>query len=280
MNHIITELEGCCVYIDDVVIFSDTWEEHISRTRKFFEKLRAAGLVINLAKSELGQAQVTYLGHVVGQGKVFPNTAKTKAIHEFPAPVTRKELMRFLGMSGFYRKFVNNFATLVSPLTNLLGKKVKFSWSKECQEAFEKLKSILANEPVLLAPNFNKPFKLAVDASDVAVGAVLLQEYDGIEHPVCYYSKKLCKHQVPYSTVEKETLALIMALQHFDVYLSSPVSSVVVYTDHNPLVFLDKFKNKNQRLIRWGLFLQAYNIDVRHIKGRDNLIADSLSRIG
>ena len=110
--------------------------------------------MINLAKSELGQAQVTYLGHVVGQGKVFRNTAKTKAIFEFPTPLTKKELMRFLGMAGFYRKFVNNFANLVSPLTNLLGKKVKCSWSKECQEAFEKLKSILANEPVLLAPNF------------------------------------------------------------------------------------------------------------------------------
>jgi hypothetical protein len=162
----------------------------------------------------------------------------------------------------------------------LLSKRNKFLWTEKCQEAFDRLKAILKSAPVLTAPNFNQSFKLSVDASDVGVGAVLIQEdSNGIDHPVCYFSKKLNKHQRNYSTIEKECLALILALQHFEVYISSAPSPVVVYSDHNPLTFIDKMKNKNQRLLRWSLFLQEYNLNIRHIKGKDNLIADALSRV-
>lgn len=152
-------------------------------------------------------------------------------------------------------------------------------WSKECQGAFEKIKSLLLSVPVLKAPDFEKPFKLQVDASDIGAGAVLLQEgHHGIDHPVCYYSYKFNKHQVNYSTTEKETMALLLALQHFDVYLGTTVAPVEVYTDHNPLVFIEKMKNKNQRLLRWSLAFQEYNLIIRHIQGRNNVIADALSR--
>ena len=138
---------------------------------------------------------------------------------------------------------------------------------------------MLQSAPVLRAPDFGSPFKLAVDASDVAAGAVLLQDDDeGVEHPVCYFSKKFTKSQQNYSTVEKECLALVLALQHFEVYVSSSSSPIVVYSDHNPLVFLHKLKDKNQRLLRWSLMLQEYSLDIRHIKGKDNVIADCLSR--
>ena len=134
--------------------------------------------------------------------------------------------------------------------------------------------------PVLLAPDFDKAFKLAVDASDVGAGGVLLQEdSNGVDHPVCYFSRKFNKQQRNYSTIEKECLALILAIQHFEVYLTSSATPIVVFSDHNPLSFLHKMKNKNQRLLRWGLQLQEYNLEIRHIKGKDNIIPDALSRL-
>ena len=215
----------------------------------------------------------------MGNGQVKPTEAKVEAISNFPVPTCKRELMRFLGMASYYRKFCNNFSVITEPLTNLLSIRMRFRWTSDCQNAFDKLKAILRSEPVLLAPNFNKEFKLAIDASDVGAGGVLLQEDDsGVDHPVCYFSKKFNKHQKNYSTVEKECLSLILALQHFEVYLTSSSSPIVVFSDHNPLTFIHKMKNKNQRLLRWSLLLQEYNLDIRHIKGKDNIIPDALSR--
>ena len=156
--------------------------------------------------------------------------------------------MRFLGLAGYYRKFCYNFSEITEPLTNLLKKGKQFVWNDRCQNSFETVKAILMNTPVLLAPDFNKPFKLAVDASDIGAGAILVQDdNNGVEHPVCYFSRKFNKHQKNYSTIEKECLALIIAIQHFEVYLTSAVTPIVVFSDHNPLSFLHKLKNKNQR---------------------------------
>lgn len=169
---------------------------------------------------------------------------------------------------------------MASPLTDLLSPKVSFNWSNACQSAFEQTKSFLGNAPILVASRFDQPFKLAVDASDTGIGAVLLQEgSDGVEHPVSYFSWKLDVHQKRYSTIENEALALIMALEHFEVYVGSTVAPVIVYTDHNPLVFLHRMRNKNRRLMNWSLRLQAFNVEVRHIRGRDNVLADALSRL-
>ena len=162
----------------------------------------------------------------------------------------------------------------------MLKAKVKFIWSDECQRSFEKLKAILVSEPVLAAPNFTKPFHMAIDASDVGVGAVLLQENrEGIEKPVCYFSKKLNQYQKKYSTIEKEALSLVLAVQQFEVYLTNSDGDITIYTDHNPLVFLEKFKTKNQRLYRWSLMLQPFPLKIVHIKGKNNVIADALSRV-
>ena len=208
INKVIADLEGCEAYIDDVIIYSDTWEEHLRIIYEFFNRLSRAKLTINLSKSEFCQAQVTYLGHVVGQGQVKPLTAKVEAIASFPQPESKRQLMRFLGMAGYYRRFCPNFAAVAEPLTQLLNKRAKFIWSEKCDKAFAKLKAMLQSAPVLRAPDFGSPFKLAVDASDAAAGAVLLQDDDeGVEHPVCYFSKKFTKSQQNYSTVEKECLA-------------------------------------------------------------------------
>lgn len=187
--------------------------------------------------------------------------------------------MRFLGMIGYYRNFCCNFSTVVSPLTNLLKKSVKFDWSLECQQAFENAKLLLSSAPVLVAPKLDQPFQIQVDASQVGAGAVLLQrDKNGVDRPVCYFSRKFNQHQCNYSTIEKEALALIWALQNFDVYVGGGLHPVVIYSDHNPLTFLHSLKNANQRLMRWALFLQPYRLSIRHIKGVENVMADALSR--
>ena len=175
-----------------------------------------------------------------------------------------------------YRNDILNLAH--DHLTALLKKDMKFSWTQNCRISFERIKTMLTNEPILKAPDFDKPFKLAVDASDVGAGAVLLQEQNNVDHPVCYFSRKFDRHQQNYSTIEKESLALLLALQHFDVYLCSSPFVINVYTDHNPLVFVNKMKNNNQRLLRWSIILQQYNVSINHIRGSENVIADALSR--
>ena len=279
INKVTSGLKGCGAYIDDLVIYSDNWEQHLVQLRDLLFRLRDAKLTVNLVKSEFCHAHVVFLGYVVGQGQVAPVTAKVEAIQRYPVPKDKRDLMRFLGMAGYYRKFCHNFATIASPLTALLQKKQKFVWTSACQSAFERIKSVLLLAPVLVAPNFSAPFKLFVDACDIGVGGVLLQEdLQGIDHPVCYFSKKFDAHQCNYSTCEKETLALLLSLQHFDIYLRPTVAPVQVFTDHNPLVFINKMRNSNQRLLRWSLTLQEYDLEICHVKGRDNVLADALSR--
>ena len=175
VNSLVSSLEGCEAYIDDLVVYSEDWDVHVQRIRELFRRLAAAKMTVNLAKSEFGGASVSFLGHVVGSGHVRPLSAKVEAILAFPTPTNRKELMRFLGMAGYYRRFCHNFSDVVAPLTNLLRKEVKFIWSSDCQSAFDQVKALLSTNPVLMAPDFNQPFSLMVDASDVGAGAVLTQ---------------------------------------------------------------------------------------------------------
>ncbi len=278
MNRVVSGLEGCAVYLDDLVVFSDSWDLHLKRLRAVLGRLSEAKLTVNLAKCSFAQATITYLGKVVGNGEVRPLSAKVQAICEYPAPITKKELMRFLGLVGYYRSFCRNFSSVVAPLTDLLKAKVKFVWSVNCALAFDNVKSLLCSSAVLAAPCFDRSFSLQVDASQVGAGAVLQQgDEEGVVRPVSFFSRKFNSYQLNYSVVEKEALALIWALQHFDVYVSLG-QPIVVYTDHNPLTFLNSFHCPNQRLIRWSLFLQAYTLDIRHIRGSENSVADALSR--
>ena len=280
MNLITKDLEGCIVYIDDVIIYSDDWATHLDRIEAFFRAVKDAGLVINLSKCEFVKAQVKYLGHKVGLGRLLPKDANIESVYKFPVPVCKRQVRRFLGLVGYYRRFVKNFTEISFPLTELLKKQRKFAWGDDCQSAFDKLRAVLTNHPILHSPDWSKPFVLATDASDVGVGAVLLQsDSQGIEHPISYFSKKLSPSQRKYSTVEKEALALILALQHFEVYVSGGREPIEVRTDHNPLVFLNRFKNKNSRLTRWSILLQEWNLLIKHVNRKDNVVPDALSRI-
>ena len=167
VNKLVRDIDGCEGYIDDVVIYSDNWSDHIRQIKRFFQIMREAKLTINLMKSEFGKATVKYLGHIVGQGQVRPLDAKIQTIVKYPIPTSRKELARFLGMAGYYRNFCLNFSEIAAPLTNLLSKKVKFVWTDDCQMAFDKVKLLLQKSPVLKSPDYKKPFKLIIDSSDV-----------------------------------------------------------------------------------------------------------------
>jgi hypothetical protein len=280
MDIVVRDLDNTEVYVDDLIVYTETWSQHLAAIRALFEKLRKHKLTVNIVKSDFAKATVQYLGHVVGCGKILPVAAKVQAILDLPAPGNRKAVMRIVGMVGFYRKFCPNLSSIISPLTDLVSPRVKFEWTRQCQEALNRVKRILISSPVLFSPNYSKEFKLYVDSSDIGVGAALMQEdEDQIEHPLSYFSKKLTNCQKKYSTVEKEALSLLLAVKHYDVYLSSSPLPVQIFTDHNPLVFINRMKNDNQRLLRWSLILQEYQLVINHVKGRDNIIADALSRV-
>lgn len=185
-------------------------------------------------------------------------------------------------MAGFYRRFCPNFSAIAAPLTSMLSPKKDYQWSDECQRAFDSIKLMLSSDPVLHSPYFTQPFELHVDACDTGSGAALLQKSGttNVFHPVSYFSSKFKKHQRSYSTVAKEALSLILALDHFKYFLHGSPFPICVRTDHNPLRFINKMQNSNQRLMRWSLLLQEYDLVINHIKGAENVIADTLSRSG
>ena len=280
INYVIQDLEGVYAYLDDILIISNSWADHLNKLKRLFDRLARAGLTINLAKSVFGQGQVEYLGHLVGGGWTRPKQANIEAMVSFPTPTDRKSLLRYLGMVGYYRRFCSNFSTIAEPLTNLTSPKVPFKWTPLCDEAFRKLKQFMISDPVLKTPLHDRPFTLQIDASAVGVGAVLLQENPstGVLHPVCYYSAKLKKHQKNYSTIELEALSLVMALKRFEIYLHQHSYPVRIQTDHNPITFIKKMAHKNQRILRWAIEIQRFNLTLEHIKGKLNVIADPLSR--
>ena len=190
--------------------------------------------------------------------------------------MNKREIQRFLGAIGYFRRFIPNFSTLALPLTNLLKKDVKFVWDENCNSSFTKLKSILCNYPILRLPDFSKPFNLYIDASGVGIGSCLFQEDAGINYPISYFSKKLTPAQSKYSTIVREAFALVSSVKHFSIYLEC--GKTTVYTDHNPLTFIHKFKANNAKLLRWSLILSSYDIEIKHVRGVDNSLADWLSR--
>ena len=266
-------------YLDDVIIFSENWKQHLQHLRQVLQSFRDAGLTVKAKKCQFGMAQCTYLGHVVGSGAVCPDPAKTEAVKSFPLPHTKKQVRAFLGLTGYYRRFIPNYSSVAVPLTDLTKKDApsKVIWSEKCDHAFRQLKELLCNAPLLSTPDFDRSFVLQTDASERGVGAVLSQcDDEGMEHPVAYFSKKLLPREERYSTVEKECLAIRLGIQAFKVYLLG--RQFEIQTDHRALVWLDRLKEHNARLTRWSLALQPYQFVVIHRPGQANGNADALSR--
>jgi phospholipid-translocating ATPase len=224
--------------------------------------------------------ECVYLGHKIGNGEVKLDQEKISAVVNYPVPRTKKQVRGFLGLTGYYRKFIQNYAAKAAPLTDLTKKSLpdKVNWSESCEKAFKELKEMLCQTPILRSPDFEKEFILQTDASDIGVGAVLSQlDEEGKDCPLAYYSRKLLPREQKYSTVEKECLAIRLAVEHFRVYLLG--KPFTIHTDHRSLVWLNRFKDKNGRLTRWSLALQPYIFKVVHKAGAKNGNADALSRI-
>ncbi|CAM4627222.1 unnamed protein product [Lepidochelys olivacea] len=271
-------------YIDDICVFSQTWEDHVSQVRQVLDRLQGAGLTVKAEKCKVGMAEVSYLGHWVGSGRLKPEPAKVEVIRDWPAPHTKKQVQAFIGLAGYYRRFVPHFSAIATPVTELCkkGKPDKVVWTEQCQEAFRALKEALVSGPVRANPDFDKPFVVFTDASDTGLGAVLMQEDEkGERHPIVYLSKKLLPREPHYAAIEKECLAMVWALKKLEPYLFG--RHFTMYTDHSPLTWLHQMKGANAKLLRWSLLLQDYDMDdmdVVHVKGSANLIADALSRRG
>lgn len=255
------------VYIDDVVIHSATWKEHLEHIEVIFQKLKEAGLTVKMSKCTFAEKECTYLGHRIGQGGVKPEESKVNAIKNMARPKTKKEVRSFLGMSGYYRRFIGNYSEKAEPLTELTKKGIpdQVPWTEREENAFQKLKQSLTNATVMRNPDLRKTFTLQTDAS--GVGAVLSQDNElGIDQPIAYYSRKLLPREKNYSTVEQECLAIKLAVKHFEIYLMG--KPFIIQTDHRALQWLYKFKEKNSRLTRWSLELQPYQFRVEHRKGK------------
>ncbi len=266
-------------YLDDVVIHSERWEDHLDRLRRVFMELRRAGLATNPRKCHLALFEAKYLGFRVRRGLIKPQERKVEAVRAAPRPSTKTQVRAFLGLAGYYRCFIPNFSSLATPLTDLTrkGQPECVVWNPEMEKAFQRIKSALTEEPVLHAPDFGCPFLLQTDASETGLGAVLSQVQEGEEHPILFISRKLTSAEKNYATVEKEALAIKWAVLELQYHLLG--RKFTLLTDHAPLQWMARAKDTNARVTRWFLALQDFCFVVRHRAGASNTNADGLSQI-
>ena len=268
------------VYIDDLLVYSRTWKEHLHHLARVMDRLRDVNLKLKLTKCHFVRQSVEFLGHVLTPQGLQPNPRQVAAVKGFPVPQNISELRQFLGLASYYRRFIAQFAKVASPLHQLTRKEVRWNWTKECHDAFDLLKGKLLSSPVLAYPDFNHDFVLETDASVRGLGAILSQyKSDDKLHPIAYASRVLSNAEKHYSITELETLAVVWAIQHFHAYLYG--HNVTIFTDHSAVrAILDK-PESNGKHARWWLKVFGSginNLKVVHRPGRENLGADALSR--
>ncbi|KAL6424939.1 hypothetical protein ACFW04_010072 [Cataglyphis niger] len=278
MDNVLSGLQGneLFVYMDDIVIYARSLKEHEVKFNKLMERLRKANLKLQPDKCEFLCREVAYLGHIIGADGVKPDPNKIKSISEFPIPKNEKNIKQFLGLAGYYRRFIPQFSKTAKPLTDLLKKNNTFNWQQRQTEAFNILRNALCSEPVLQYPDFTKPFVLTTDASGYAIGGVLSQGQIGKDLPIAYTSRVLNTAEQNYSTIEKECLAIIYCTNHFRPYLYGKKFTII--TDHKPLVWLHSIKDPSSRLWKWRTKLAEYEYEIQYKKGSLNNNADALSR--
>ena len=267
----------CMVYLDDVIVYSKSFNAHLDNLRSVFDRFRKEGLKLKPKKCHFCKPEVLYLGHVVGRNGIKPNPEKVEVIRTYPVPSNCDEVRSFVALVSYYRRFVKGFASIASPLNNLLKKGVTFEWNDECQTAFERLRDSLLEAPILSYPNFQETFSLYTDASNTGIGAILAQHIDGCEKTIAYASRSLKPHERKYATIDRECLALVWGIKHFRPYLYGREFEVI--TDHNPLKWLDNAKDPHSRLSRWSLSLQSYAFTIKHRPGKSHGNVDTLSRM-
>ena len=223
-------------YLDDIIVFAATWEEHLARLRQVFERLRHAQLKLGAEKCTFAAKEVCYLGHRVTSEGLLPDPTLLTAIREIGTPKNATEVRSFLGLAGYYRRYVKNFAAITGPLHALTRKDAVFHWSPECQQAFDHLKTLPTTSPITAFPNFNLPFRLYTDASTAGLGTILAQVQEGKERIICCASRSLYQAEKAYPAAKLECLAIVWAVTKFCPYLMS--MSFEVYTDHYALQWL------------------------------------------
>ncbi|KYO28109.1 hypothetical protein Y1Q_0005103 [Alligator mississippiensis] len=275
-------LQGCkqfaMAYIDDIAIFSQDFELHLIHLTTMLGKIKQAGLTVKAKKCQWALSEVVYLRHPVGGGHIAPLWDKIEAIKDWPPPKTKKEVRACLGLAGYYRRFVPGFGATAAPLHELTkkGSPDPVVWKQGCQEAFDTLKATLIKQPILKAPLHDKPFYVATDASDSGLGAVILQEQQETQHPVVYLNQKLIPQERNLSSIEKECLTTIWALNKLRPYLWA--QQFTILSDHAPLQWLQTIQNTNTKLQQWAWQLQEFSFTVECIKGSQNVIVNALSR--
>ena len=274
MNEVLRSFIGrfVVVYFDDILIYSRSLEEHLDHLRAVFNALRDAHLFGNLEKCTFCTDRVSFLGYVVTPQGIEVDQAKVEAIHSWPVPCTVTQVRSFLGLAGFYRRFVKDFSTIAAPLHELTKKGATFTWAATQQDAFNTLKDKLTHAPLLQLPDFNKTFELECDASGIGLGGVLLQE----GKPVAYFSEKLSGPSLNYSTYDKELLALVRTLETWQHYLWP--KEFVIHSDHESLKHIRSQAKLNRRHAKWVEFIESFPYVIKHKKGKENIIADALSR--
>ena len=280
LDMVLAEIRSFCDnYLDDIITFSNSVELHLEHLQATLQALIKANIVVSAEKAQLFQRQVKILGHTIGAGFIQPDHEKTLAVKDMPTPTNRRMVRSFLGMAGFFRKFVKGYANIAQPLTRLTSDNVPFTWGPEETNAFNTLKDRLCTSPILKAPEFDKCFYLITDASASAIGAWLAQRFKGTLHPISYFSRQLQASERAWTldAYEGEVYAIFQAIKKFRPFLYG--ARLIILSDSRALQWLfRKAQFKSPRLTRWALQIQSLGADVLHLPGKANIPADTLSR--
>ena len=286
MNNILKDCidRFALIYLDDCCIYSKTLQEHIEHVRHVIAIFEKHGLVVNLKKCKFGKRELEFLGFRISESGILPSVSKVKAIQDWTRPTNVQEVRQFLGLAQHYRRFCPSFSAIAAPLTELThgtgAKKRTVIWNDACETSFLKLKRMLTSSPVLLLPDMNKPFHIETDASDFAVGAVLLQQDDKSSAwlPIAYESKKLSSAEQKFPAQERELIAIIHALRTWRCFIDGCVGGYTVFCDHKPLVYFASQLKPTPRLVRWISEYESFSPTIEYKPGKENDVADALSR--